>query len=298
MRPVYATKRVLLESRQARSFDVICAGEPLWKLASPGGAVSRRWGAVHLRPGGGAANVALSLARQGLRVGLASVMPDDADGRACREQAAAAGVDVGGVTFARPRTGLLVVEPDGETNIGPWASNDEPALQVPDGWSSRLLLLSGLSPVVPLAAGLCKAARAARREGTLVLLDFNASFHVWAGRDPRMVRMVLREVDAARCSVADLAVVGMDVGDVRSALRPGAVLVFGDGTSGAVATGPFGEVSYTPSRAATLTRAGAGDAFTAALCAQLIRKGRPGESAGARWHRALRYGHEAAFART
>jgi len=159
------------------------------------------------------------------------------------------------------------------------------------------LLLSGLSPAVSHAAALCKAARAARRSGAFVLIDFNASLRAWAGRDSRTIRMVLREVDAARCSLADLAVVGMDVAAVRGVLRPGAVLVVSDDHGGAVATGPFGEVAFVPSQGSQSRAAGAGDACTAAICREMARRAEPGESPNARWFRALQRGHAAARAR-
>ena len=77
--------------------------------------------------------------------------------------------------------------------------------------------------------------------------------------------MVLREVDAARCSVADLAVLGMDVAMARAALRPRAVLVVSDGVGAVAASGPFGEVAVA-AREALLPRAvggvGMGDSNT------------------------------------
>jgi 2-dehydro-3-deoxygluconokinase len=173
---------------------------------------------------------------------------------------------------------------------------EQPPLEVPDGWTAEVLLLSGLSPVVSHAAALCRAARAARRKGSLVLLDFNASLHVWAGRDPRTIRMVLREVDAARCSVADLAVVGLDVETVRRFLRSRAALVVSDAVGGAVARGPFGEVVFTPPEEAPIRPSGSGDAVTAALCTELTRACEVGESPSSRWYRALQRGHAAALA--
>lgn len=191
-------------------------------------------------------NVALALARHGLRVGLATVLADDAFGRTSLEKIAAAKVDVGGVALARPRAGFVLVDSSGGARQVPSFAEEEAPLEVPAGWSSPIMVLSGLSPVVSHAAALCKVARASRRDGALVLIDFNASLHIWVGRDPRTIRMVLREVDVARCSFADLAVLGMDVATVRAALRPTAVLVVSDGIGGAVATGPFGEVALAP----------------------------------------------------
>lgn len=249
---------------------------------------------MRLQPGGGPVSVALALASEGLRVGLSTVLADDTFGRGCVEKLAASGVDVAGVSLARPRAGVVRVDASGSATPLPNDAEKEPPLEVPAGWSSQVLLLSGLSPLVPHAAALCKAARAARRRGAFVLLDFNASLHVWAGRDPRTIRMVLREVDAARCGVADLAVLGTDAPTVRAALRPSAVLVVGDGAGGAVATGPFGEVTFVPPAGTRRRKAGGGDACTAAICAELSRPGEVGESAGARWARALRRGYGAA----
>jgi len=273
---------------------VICAGEALWKLTPGRGPVSSK--PPQVSPGGGPITVALALARQGLRVGLATVLADDTCGRDNAERIAAAGVDVGGVVFARPVKGFVVIDSSGGANQVPSDAEEEPPLEVPFGWSSQVLLLSGLSPVVSHAAAVCKAARAARRAGSFVLIDFNASLHLWAGRDPRTIRMVLREVDAARCSLADLAVLGMDVVAVRAALRSGAVLVVSDGVGGTVATGSFGDVSFVAAQGTRLRTTVPGDVCTAAICAELTRRAEPGESASALWFRALKRGH--AFAST
>jgi 2-dehydro-3-deoxygluconokinase len=287
---MHARSRVREEPR-AKSFDVICAGEALWKIRAPGSDLSRGSRGVGLRAGGGPLNVAMALAGAGLRVGVATVVTDDTFGRGYVRKIAATGVDTGGVALAQPRagnTGLVRVDASGGAHPIAKDAEAEPPLEVPAGWSSRVLLLSGLSPVISHAAALCKAARAARRQGTFVLLDFNASLHVWAGRDPRTILMVLREVDAARCSLADLAVLGLDATTVRGTLRSDAVLVVSDGVGGAVATGPFGDVSVVPPPGALVPAPGHGDACTAAICAELARPPERGESPRARWFRALR----------
>ena len=86
----------------------------------------------------------------------------------------------------------------------------------------------------------------------------------------------------------------MDVTTVRTALRRSAVLVVSDGVGKDVATGPFGEVAFAPREALPARPNGAGDAFTAAVCAELARRGDPGESPSALWYRALQRGHAAA----
>lgn len=285
-------RHVRPEDGRAKNFDVICAGEALFAVsplgAGPHGAFV---------PAGGAVNLALALAREGLRVGLATVLADDDFGRRCLDRMAASRVDVGGVGLARPRAGLVLVDASGGERTPQWPGGNDPAFEVPSGWSSPLLLLSGLSPALSYAAALCRAARAARRAGALVVLDFNASLHAWAGQDPRTIRMLLREVDVARCSVADLAVLGMDVRAVRVELRPEAVTVVSAPDGSASATGPFGEVTFAPPPADLPRPSGSGGAFTAALCAELTRLGEPGESAQSRWRRALARGHAAVLAR-
>jgi sugar/nucleoside kinase (ribokinase family) len=241
-----------------------------------------------MSPGGGPVGVALALAREGLRVGLATALPDDTVGRRWLDRLTVSGVDVAAVVLARPGAGVVRVDATSGTIQLP-ALRSEQAVEVPARWSAKVVLLSGLSPVVSQAAALCKAARGARRDGAFVLLDFNASLHAWAGSDPRTIRMVLREVDAARCSVADLAVVGLGAEHVRAELRADATFVVTDADGRSVATGPFGEVVFAPSEP-TLRRAGSGDALTAAICAELARRVDVRESLAARWSRALQRG--------
>ncbi|CAN5160993.1 hypothetical protein BH09MYX1_BH09MYX1_07180 [soil metagenome] len=275
-----APLRARREVPRAARFDVICAGEVAWKISPE----------LSLEPGGGAASVALALARRGFRVGLAAVLPDDAAGDRCLEKLAASGVDVGGVLLVPERASLVVVDASGTANPS-HPFSDAPTLELPREWTSQILLLSGLSPHLPQAAALCRAARAARRQGSFVFLDADANLRAWAGRDPRTVRMLLREIDVARCGVTDLAVLGMDVRSMRNALRPSAVLVLDDAARGVVANGPFGEVAYTPPDARAVRARGAGDACTAAICSELMRRGKPGESPVGRWHRALAAAH-------
>ena len=114
----------------------------------------------------------------------------------------------------------------------------------------------------------------------MVVVDLVASLRLWAGSDPRIVAMLLREADVVRGSFADLAALTTDVDGVRSAMRPGATLVLDDEAT-AVATGAFGEVRC------TLAAESAAESSTAAICAELARPSGRVESASARWHRVL-----------
>jgi len=268
-------------------FDVVCAGEASWDFMTAG-----------FRPGGGAINAAVSLARGGMRVGLAAVVGDDHLGRGLLARLEAVGVDVGGVALAPLGPGILVVEPAGEgRRVLRHRPESEPAAEVPSVWAASVLLISGLSPALAYTAELCRAARAARRAGTIVVVDVNARRHAWAGHDARTVRALVGEADVVRYSGADLAGLGVGAEVLCTAARRGAVIVATDGAGPARATGPFGELVSVPRRVLPVKRPGAGDAFTAAICGELARAGDVGNDRADLWDRALRRGHAAAEAR-
>ncbi|HEY8077072.1 MAG TPA: hypothetical protein VIF62_23255, partial [Labilithrix sp.] len=169
-----------LEMRR-RAFDVICAGDAIWR-----GARVRGERVVAAPPRAMIVDVATRLAQRGLRVGLATVFDDDRRGRAQKARLAERRVDVGGVRLeAAATSGLVVVDAvGGEVDVlaERGASRE---LEIPRGWSSHVLLVCGLSPVTSKAAALCRAARRARRDGATVVLDTSGSLRQWAGRDPR-----------------------------------------------------------------------------------------------------------------
>jgi 2-dehydro-3-deoxygluconokinase len=273
-----ATIGLLVDARRRACFDVICAGEPLWRTVT-----IRRDGLVPHAARAAILDVARTLARGELRVGLATVLDDDRVGRAMRTEMASLGIDVGGVALAASAAGLFVVDAAGGQLGVVSKRNATRDFEVPPAWSSQVLLLSGLSPVTSKAAALCKAARKARRDGTIVVLDVTGSLRQWAGRDPRIVSMVIREADVVRCSLMDLAVLGTDSASIRQAMRPDATLVVSD-EAGMTAAGPFGEVRVKCSSSASDD---SGEHCTAAICAELARPPRGGESLEGLWHRVL-----------
>jgi 2-dehydro-3-deoxygluconokinase len=296
-----SASRVILSDSRGRAFDVICAGEALVSVAPDGASVPEP--SLRFRLSGGAVSAALSLARQGLRVGLSTVLSDDAHGRGLKERIAGEGVDVGGVQLAQPSSGIMFVRGGARQVVA--VHDVERPIAIPEGSTSQVLLLSGMSPVVAHGAALCKAARAGRRSGAVVVVDVNARWDLWKGRDARSILMILREADVVWSSAADLFGLNMDAAAMRAAMRKNTVLALSDGAGSAIATGPFGEVVSTPAersggdRAAPVTTAGAldgGDAFATAICAELARAGPAGQTSGELWTRALARGHEAVTA--
>src|SRR5689334_13692484 len=175
-------------------------------MATPGSRAGRD---AHLRPGG-TLRVAMMLRAWGLHVGLVATLDDDIHARRFQTTMMANGIDVSAVTLVPRATSVNLVDmADAFEAVAASRAEDQP-IAIPELWSSQVLVLSGLSPVVPYAASLCQAARAARRAGTIVVLDVNARRHAWAGHDPRRTRMVVQEADIVRCSNDDLVAIGTD----------------------------------------------------------------------------------------
>lgn len=272
------TGTVEVEVRKRRTFDVICAGEPLWQTSQHSGGP----GALSARAA--LLDVSKMLARRGMAVGMATVLGDDKLGRSSRHELAALGIDVGAVKLASVTRDFAIVDAAGGQSLIGSESRDDAAPEVPQAWGSQVLLLSGLSATTSRLAAFCKAARRARRDGTLVVLELAGSLRHWMDREPRVLSMLLREADVVRSSFIDLAMIGLGAADVRRSLRPEATLVIND-VDGAVATGTFGEVrakSFEP----PIDLRRYAECCTAAICAELARP-RGGETPSGRWHRIL-----------
>jgi len=231
-------------------------------------------------------NVTKILTQARLHVGWATVLEDDRLGRALLAELAAIDVDVGAVRLASVDTDLVVVDASGGWSGLVSDRGRASQVEIPPSWSSQVLLLTGLKPITSSVAAVCKAARRARREGTVVVLDLVGSLRDWNGHDPRVTSMVLREADVVRCSFFDLAVIGTDADAVRRAMRSNATLVLDD-DDGATAMGTFGDVRVQPSRQSS-AREILAECYTAAICADYARPRGVAETPGGRWHRVLR----------
>lgn len=274
----------LLRASGVAAFDVICAGEARWDLAAPEAVRGDAAGAVQFLPAGAAVVAAVALARKGLRVGLCAALGDDSPGRALRARVAAAGVDIGGVSLSPPQRGIYMVEGMGGAARVVSYGAEEAAVAVPPGWAAQVLLLSGLSPVVAHASAFCKEARSARRVGSVVVLDIHARRHLWAGRDPRVLRSVVNEADVVRYSADDMAVLGLPPVMLRGMMRSSATLVV-TGPSHVLATGLFGEVGAERPLRAGESREEMGIVGT--ICAELSKAGSQGMERADLWHRVV-----------
>lgn len=282
--------------------DVLCVGEAMWDLFAPAGVTFDHAESLALRPGGAAVNVALALTEQGLRVGVAAAMSTDALGPALRARLAAAGVVTAHLTTMPARTALVLIERvAGARRLVGYRSEEEPEPVVQEGFDARILFLTGLLPSEAQQKVWRAAALDARLRKIPVVIDINARPRLWTGVDPGAALGVLRTADVVKCSVGDLAALGLGEPDravpaLRASLRTRATFVLTDGPHPALAIGRFGAVEARCRPARVVDPTGCGDAFSAALLAALHAAESGEVKKASFWTAALRRGH--AMART
>lgn len=246
-----------------------------------------------MRPGGAAVNVAMALAKRGLRAGVAAVIGEDALGEALAARVTDAGA-VAAFDRSLPRTGLLFAERrDDEARFVGYRAADEPPPRVPDELEARAVLLTGVMPSPQYVRALRDVAKKTRALGATVLVDVNARPRVWRGQDPQAALDVIAEADVVKASADDLRLLGIERA-IEPVLRAGATLVTTDGAGPARARGAFGDVSCAPPRLLRGDALGAGDAFMAGL---LVERLRSEANDAVAWERALHAGHAEARAR-
>jgi sugar/nucleoside kinase (ribokinase family) len=274
---------------EPRTFDVICAGETTWRLKSP---PSRRRGDRPRAPDGvfvpspGALRTAHLLARNGLTVALVTTLPDDDAGRAVLARAESAAIDVTGVRLVTQQPSFFLSEgmtvvPQGR------AKTFEPAVSIPRQLSSRVLVLSGLLPTMSYAASFCRAARAARRAGTSVVVDVNARRAAWAGSDSRAIRSILREGDVVFATAGDFVALGADSAALQTAMRADATFVVSSSNGDARAVGPFGVVVRAPARGKGDDADTSRDVLGAAICEEMVKASKKTKLEAGPWMRAF-----------
>ena len=284
----------------ATSTDVVCVGEALWDLSTPKGTSLDDVTELSLSPGGGAVNVAVTLASLGLRAGLVASVGDDPVGRALVAHVARRGVDVSRVRVSPTRTGLVFLT-HAPTRAVAYRAVLEEALALrdalPRSFRASVVHFSGLLPSRAGLLALERAARHAQSEGALVTLDANFRPRLWSGdvigrADPRPLFAV---VDVLKVSEEDLRLLGMsDPRDLSTVLRPEAVVVATFGAAKTRALGPFGEVRAGGPALAVESSIGAGDAFVGGLLSVLAREGRASLRDRGTIDRAIQRGNEVA----
>jgi fructokinase len=282
-----ATPRPIKSSDEA--VDVLCLGEVLVDFfADPVGA--ELWAGPTFRPhlGGAPANMAVGLARQGMRVGLMTMVGKDAFGQFLRERLITEGVDVSRIReHAAARTGVTFVSVDaaGERSFlfyrHPSADLCMEADDVDAADVARAKVLHVGSSTLsrePARAATWRALDAAAERGVRVSCDVNLRPHLWPDRSEMLpqVSALLRRSWLAKLSAEEIDLL-LGTTDPREAARRvrelgptiAVVTVGSDGCWFASAD----LVRHSPAVPVTaVDTTGAGDAFMSTLVAALLRE--------------------------
>lgn len=291
----------------ATSVDVACFGEVLWDLFREDRDRGKT-GEVYRREIGGApANVAVVLARLGVRASVVGAVGEDRFGRSLRDALAGEGVSVEHVAVRPERTGLTFVEHDarGEPSFLFYrhgsADMSLSAEDVPPGAAKATFGLIGSSTsMTPTLAAATDAfvSHLAKHKGALVL-DLNVRSHLWPSEEAMKAAIATLAGRAAliKASESDLeALAGKRGMSWLQRHAAQATWILTRGENGAAAVGPHGQITAPTRRVRCVDATGAGDAFLAGVLAVLVAaKATPQTGAWSDekiWARALEVGHQ------
>ena len=195
---------------QTMSATVLCFGEILLRLSSPGKELLLQSSQFDVHVGGAEANVAVSLSKLGHAVAVASSLPESPLGHACAGELRRHGVSTDAIRFCDGRMGLYFLT---------HGAGHRPAEVLYDragsafaatkadayDWNALLasckwLHVSGITPAVSNSAGeaALRAMTAARQRGAKVSFDCNFRARVWGARAqdaPAVLRKLCEQAD-------------------------------------------------------------------------------------------------------
>lgn len=286
-------------------YEVVCFGEILWDIFEAG----RRSGGEPIARlfrrelGGAPANVAVGLARLGVKSAVLGGIGQDAFGEALAIELEREGVSPELLVRLPERTGLAFVRRDerGEpaflfyrhetADMSVRAAHLRPAML-----SAQWALIGTSTLVVPeLARATTRFVQLAKQQRAALLVDLNVRAHLWKSRTAMRAAIaeLVGHASLVKGSGPDLAALG----GLRFLERhaPEATWLLTDAEGTARAIGAHGEVAMPAAKAHCVDATGAGDAFIAgALAVLLAARARPGRRA---WRdpqlfaEALRVGH-------
>jgi sugar/nucleoside kinase (ribokinase family) len=231
---------------------------------------------VRLGVGGQAANVAVRLARRGIEVTLASPLAGDLTGELLRDRLVATGVALWPLPAERSTTVVALVDRDGERSMLSDRVSLDPSGIAPLVEGANWVHCSGYA-LADDASGEALSRALRRRHDGAVLSVAGGSFEADA---PHAARIRSR-LDAAGVDLLVLdrgeaaSVVGapdaplLDLVRGLGALAAIAVVTAGTAGSAAVCDGSVIEVAASPLAERAVDATGAGDAYAAALIAEL-----------------------------
>ena len=285
--------------------DVVCFGEILWDIFEAG---KRPRGEPIARLfrrelGGAPANVAVGLARLGVKSAVLGGIGRDAFGEGLALELEREGVSPELLVRLPNRTGLVFVSRDarGEPSFlfyrHETADMSVRAAQLHEPMLDASWALLGTSTLVhpELARATARFVQLAKRRNVALLVDLNVRAHLWKSRTAMRasIAKLLGHACLIKGSGPDLAALG-GLGFLERH-APHATWLLTDASGTARALGSHGEVEVPAQKAKCVDATGAGDAFIAgSLAVLLAAKARPGSAA---WKdaqvfaEALRVGH-------
>jgi 2-dehydro-3-deoxygluconokinase len=265
-------------------YDVLCVGESMAVLTPDPPRPLREGGAMRLDAGGAESNVAMYLARLGLRVAWRSRVGADPLGELLTTRIGAAGVDVSLVEVdAQAPTGVYFKDPGPRgTTAHYYRRGSAAALMDRDVWGAQSLAGSRVVHLSGITAALSDSCRDmvtyALTErpisGALFSFDVNYRPALWPVRTaaPILARLA---------GHADIVLVGLDeaatlwgarnADEVRELLPGPRTLIVKDGGVAATAYGPAGTIAEPAPAVEVVEPVGAGDAFAAGYLYGVVR---------------------------
>lgn len=204
------------------STRIVCFGELLLRLATPGRQLMLQSPGFEVHVGGAEANVAVSLAKFGHDAALISVIPENPLGAAAVAEIRKHAVGVRNVTSGPGRMGLYflvqgAMQRPSEVLYDRAASAFASAPASHYDWQKLLaggdwLHVSGVTPALGerAATAAIEAVQAARKLGLKVSFDGNFRpklWQAWQGHAPTILRQIMTEADLMFADHRDMAVV-------------------------------------------------------------------------------------------
>jgi fructokinase len=252
--------------------------------------------------GGSSANVAVALARLGIKASAVGAVGDDKLGAALEAALASDGVDTTHVVKLAAPTGLtFVVNQGADASFVPYRGADlklGASDVVPAMAKAKWVLLSSTAMLPSMRAATEKLLTAAATAKATIVVDLNVRAHLWTDTDAMRAAVsdLVAKAAVIKAAERDLAAVagkrGMSWLDEHA---KHSTWLLTRGENGAAAVGVHGQVTAPTKRVRGVDRSGCGDAFVAGALAVLVRaNAKPGSAEwkdGKLWTRALEVGH-------
>lgn len=271
-------------------FDVSTFGEALLRLSVPSGERLERMRSLDVSVGGAEANVAVALARMGLRAAWLSRLPHSALGRLVERAIYGQGVNTSHVTWIDDgRVGTYFIEyasaPRRIEVVYDRADSAAATMTSADlDWDAlldtRMLHLTGITPGLSPSCALLteEACRRAQRAGIPICIDVNYRAKLWtASAAAETLLPLMRMAQVVICGRKDAATLfGLD-GEPETVLRAlrdkvgSQTVILTLGAEGSIALDEDASLVYQPALPCDVVdRIGAGDAFSAGVLCGIL----------------------------